>query len=48
VKQLLTETDLPLEQIAERAGFAHVEYLSVVFKKKAGLPPSRFRAENRK
>ena len=48
VKELLTETDLSLEQIAERTGFAHVEYLSVVFKKKIGQPPSRFRAENRK
>ena len=36
VKQLLTETDLSMEQIAERTGFAHVEYLSVVFKKKVG------------
>ena len=48
VKQLLTETDLSLEDIAERTGFAHVEYLSVVFKKKMGQPPSRFRAENKK
>ena len=47
VKQLLSDTDLSLEQIAERAGFTHVEYLSVVFKKKVGMPPSRFRAMNR-
>ena len=46
VKELLGETDLPLAVIAERTGFAHVEYLSVVFKKKVGLPPSRFRAQN--
>ena len=44
VKELLSETDLPLSVIAERAGFQHVEYLSVVFKKKTGLPPSRYRA----
>lgn len=44
VKELLSETDLPLAVVAERAGFAHVEYLSVVFKKKAGMPPSRYRA----
>lgn len=48
VKELLAETDLPLSVIAERAGFAHVEYLSVVFKKKTGLPPSRYRALNHK
>lgn len=47
VKQLLTETDLPLEQIAERSGFPHVEYLSVAFRREVGMPPSRFRAQNR-
>jgi len=48
VKLLLTESDLPLEVIAERTGFAHVEYLSVVFRKKEGIPPSRYRALNRR
>lgn len=47
VKELLTHTDLPLAQIAEQAGFRHVEYLSVVFKKKVGQPPSVFRQEQR-
>jgi LacI family transcriptional regulator len=44
VKELLTHTDLPLEAIARRTGFKHVEYMSVVFKKKVGLPPSDFRS----
>jgi len=47
VKQLLVQTDLPLEQIAERAGFPHVEYLSVAFRREIGVPPSQFRARNR-
>jgi LacI family transcriptional regulator len=47
VKQLLTQTDLPIEEIAERAGFAHVEYLSVAFKRELGVPPSKYRALNR-
>ena len=47
VKQLLTETTLSLEQIAERAGFPHVEYLSVAFRREVGMPPSRFRTVNR-
>jgi LacI family transcriptional regulator len=47
VKHLLTATDLPLEEIAERAGFRHVEYLSVAFKREIGMPPSRFRALHR-
>ena len=46
-RTLLAETDLPLAVIAQRAGFAHVEYLSVVFKKHVGMPPSKFRAFNR-
>jgi LacI family transcriptional regulator len=47
VKQLLVETDLPLDQIAARAGFPHVEYLSVAFRREVGMPPSQFRAQNR-
>jgi len=47
VKQLLVESDLALTEVAERAGFAHVEYLSVVFKKRFGMPPSRYRERNR-
>jgi LacI family transcriptional regulator len=43
VKELLTQTDLPLYTVAERTGFKHVEYMSVVFKKKVGVPPSEFR-----
>ncbi len=48
VKRLLAETDLPLERIAERAGFLHAEYLSVVFRRTLGLPPSRYRARLRR
>jgi LacI family transcriptional regulator len=47
VRLLLTESDLPLERIADLAGFSHVEYLSVVFRREAGMPPSRFRVLNR-
>jgi LacI family transcriptional regulator len=47
VEQLLKETDLSLSAIADRAGFAHTEYLSVVFKQKLGMPPSEYRAANR-
>lgn len=43
VKQLLGETDLPLYLIAERTGFEHVEYLSVVFKRETRLTPSGWR-----
>lgn len=45
-KVLLAETDLPLDAIAERAGFIHAEYLSVAFKRNVGMPPSHYRALN--
>ncbi len=47
VKELLTETDLSVAAIAGRTGFRHVEYLSAVFKKKVGVPPSEFRVKAR-
>jgi LacI family transcriptional regulator len=43
VKQLLGETDLPLYVVAERTGFEHVEYLSVVFKRETGCTPRAWR-----
>lgn len=46
VKRLLTETDLPLSEIAARSGFRHVEYLTVAFKKHLGVPPSKYRKQN--
>jgi LacI family transcriptional regulator len=47
VKQLLVETDLPLYLIAERTGFEHAEYLSVVFKRETGRTTSAFRLAQR-
>lgn len=46
VKQYLRDTDLPLAEVAKRTGYEHVEYLSVVFKKKIGVPPSTYRREH--
>lgn len=47
VKQLLVETDLALYLVAERTGFEHVEYLSVVLKRETGRTPSAWRDEAR-
>ncbi|MCA9258157.1 MAG: XylR family transcriptional regulator, partial [Planctomycetales bacterium] len=44
-RTLLRETDFSLAAIALRTGFANADYLSVVFKKAVGQPPSQFRAE---
>lgn len=43
IKQLLTDTDLPLKQIALLTGFEHVEYMNVSFKRSVGETPGRFR-----
>lgn len=43
IKQLLVETDYPLKKIAEMAGFEHVEYMSVVFKRLTQDSPGEFR-----
>jgi LacI family transcriptional regulator len=45
--RLLRETDLPLSEIADRAGFAHADYLSVSFKKRMGVTPRAYRRETR-
>jgi LacI family transcriptional regulator len=45
VKQLLAESDLALEQIAELAGYRHAEYMSVVFKRETGQTPGQYRKE---
>jgi LacI family transcriptional regulator len=43
VKQLLTETELSLAEIADRAGFSYVEYLSTSFRVQTGHSPSLYR-----
>ncbi len=48
IKQLLTETDHPLKQIALLTGFEHVEYMNVSFKRAVGETPGRFRRLARK
>lgn len=47
VRQLLAETDLPLERIAAVAGFSDASYLSHAFKRSAGETPSGFRRRRR-
>jgi LacI family transcriptional regulator len=48
VKQLLTETDLSLNDIADRAGFSYVEYLSTSFRHHTGQSPSSYRRKFRR
>jgi LacI family transcriptional regulator len=46
-KQLLTHTDLSLQDIADRVGIAHVEYLSTVFKKQTNQTVTEYRKTHR-
>ncbi|WP_459557703.1 XylR family transcriptional regulator [Lacunimicrobium album] len=43
IKELLRETDLTLQEIAEKTGFQHPEYLSVVFKRETDETPGAYR-----
>jgi LacI family transcriptional regulator len=44
-RDMLTFTDLPLIDVAERSGFNYQEYLTYVFKKHLNTTPARYRAE---
>jgi LacI family transcriptional regulator len=46
-EQLLRETSLSLEQIAQRCGFEYPEYLSRLFRKETGTTPGLYRASHR-
>lgn len=43
IKELLTNTKLKLNQIAELAGYSDAKYMSRVFKDEVGVLPSEFR-----
>ena len=43
VKRLLLETDLPLEAIAGKTGFAHTSYMVALFRRKTGQTPGAYR-----
>lgn len=43
VKQLLTDTDYKLTQVAKLAGFEYAEYMCTLFKEKTGVTPGEFR-----
>ncbi|MCM1519236.1 MAG: AraC family transcriptional regulator [Lachnoclostridium sp.] len=45
VKELLTDNDLTLAEIADRAGFSSVAHLSAAFKKIVGVTISDFKAD---
>jgi LacI family transcriptional regulator len=44
VKRLLSDTDLPMNTIAQLAGFSGEDYLGVAFKRSVGISPGAYRA----
>lgn len=46
IKELLTETDLSIGEIADRAGFEYGEYMAAAFKRIVGTSPTEFRQKN--
>ena len=46
-REMLSFTDLPLLDVAERSGFTYQEYLTAVFKKHLGTTPARYRQATR-
>ena len=45
IKELLSETQLSVHDIASRTGFEYGEYMAAVFKRETGLTPSEFRSQ---
>lgn len=48
IKELLSETELSVHEIAERAGFEHNEYMAAAFKRETGMTPTMYREQVRK
>ena len=46
-RRLLTATDLPLREVAPRAGFRSVPYMTTLFRRHFGTTPAALRASCR-
>lgn len=44
VKELLRDTDLSIQAIAQRTGHEYAEYMAAAFKRETGMTPTEFRA----
>ncbi|KAA1257739.1 Xylose operon regulatory protein [Rubripirellula obstinata] len=43
IKELLTDSDLTIHQIARRTGFEYDEYMAAAFKRETGITPTEYR-----
>ena len=46
MKELLLDSSLKLNQIADMVGYSDPKYMSKVFKEEVGMLPAEFRKEN--
>jgi len=46
-RQLLSSTNLPIKQVAQRIGIPSVQYFTVAFRRATGQTPGQFRRQNR-
>lgn len=44
-RKLLVSTDLPIAEVAERAGYGDYRVFTKVFKKSEGITPSQYRRD---
>jgi LacI family transcriptional regulator len=47
VEQLLRQTDLTIEAIAQQTGFTHSHYLQAAFRERHGMTPGQYRTTGR-
>ena len=45
VCKLLSQSELPIEQIARQVGYSNTKYFFVLFKKRIGMTPAQFRSD---
>lgn len=46
-RQLVADTELPLKQVAARAGFKYIQYMTTLFRRRLGQTPREYRAQCR-
>jgi LacI family transcriptional regulator len=46
-RRLIAATELPLKQVTTAVGFAHVHYLTTVFRQQTGWTPAEYRKHAR-
>tara|TARA_B100001971_G_scaffold60249_1_gene55316 strand:- start:4130 stop:4399 length:270 start_codon:yes stop_codon:yes gene_type:complete len=46
-RRLLADTDMSMQEIAEACGYSTYNYMSYLFKRETGMPPTEYRQTSR-